>query len=234
MELSKRLQAVADLVTAHYKLADIGTDHAYIPIYLTQQKKITEAVALDVNEGPLQRAEEHIRENGLEAEIETRLSNGFQALQPGEVQSAVIAGMGGGLVIRILTEGAEVVRKLEECILQPQSEIEKVRAFLLEKGYEFLEEDMVCEDGKYYPMMHVIHGHMESWTDIEWKYGAFLLKERNPVLWDFLKKEAQSLTDVIHSLEQVSGERAKERLSELKHRFKENQEAQKYMKQEKI
>ena len=58
MELSKRLQAVADLVTAHYKLADIGTDHAYIPIYLTQQKKITEAVALDVNEGPLQRAED--------------------------------------------------------------------------------------------------------------------------------------------------------------------------------
>ncbi len=155
MELSKRLQAVADLVTAHYKLADIGTDHAYIPIYLTQQKKITEAVALDVNEGPLQRAEEHIRENGLEAEIETRLSNGFQALQPGEVQSAVIAGMGGGLVIRILTEGEEVVRKLEECILQPQSEIEKVQAFLLEKGYEFTEEDMVCEDGKYYPMMKV-------------------------------------------------------------------------------
>ena len=122
----EKIQAVADLVTAHYKLADIGTDHAYIPIYLTQQKKITEAVALDVNEGPLQRAEEHIRENGLEAEIETRLSNGFQALQPGEVQSAVIAGMGGGLVIRILTEGEEVVRKLEECILQPQSEIGKV------------------------------------------------------------------------------------------------------------
>ena len=140
MELSKRLQAVADLVTADYKLADIGTDHAYIPICLIQQKKIAEAVALDVNEGPLQRAEEHIRENGLEAEIETRLSNGFQALQPGEVRSAVIAGMGGGLVIRILTEGEEVVRKLEECILQPQSEIEKVRAFLLEKGYEFLEE----------------------------------------------------------------------------------------------
>ena len=84
MELSKRLQAVADLVTADYKLADIGTDHAYIPICLIQQKKIAEAVALDVNEGPLQRAEEHIRENGLEAEIETRLSNGFQALQPGE------------------------------------------------------------------------------------------------------------------------------------------------------
>lgn len=137
MELSKRLQAVADLVTAHYKLADIGTDHAYIPIYLTQQKKITEAVALDVNEGPLQRAEEHIRENGLEAEIETRLSNGFQALQPGEVQSAVIAGMGGGLVIRILTEGEEVVRKLEECILQHSQRLGKCGHFFLRRDMNF-------------------------------------------------------------------------------------------------
>ena len=212
MELSKRLQAVADLVTAHYKLADIGTDHAYIPIYLTQQKKITEAVALDVNEGPLQRAEEHIRENGLEAEIETRLSNGFQALQPGEVQSAVIAGMGGGLVIRILTEGEEVVRKLEECILQPQSEIEKVRAFLLEKGYEFLEEDMVCEDGKYYPMMSVtkketampLDNPYRNAKDIDFLYGAYLLKEGHPVLQDYSKREAQIYRELLEKLSAIS------------------------------
>ena len=217
MELSKRLQAVADLVTAHYKLADIGTDHAYIPIYLTQQKKITEAVALDVNEGPLQRAEEHIRENGLEAEIETRLSNGFQALQPGEVQSAVIAGMGGGLVIRILTEGAEVVRKLEECILQPQSEIEKVRAFLLEKGYEFLEEDMVCEDGKYYPMMKVKPGEMtgESWKPEELEYGKYLLDTAHPVLKQFLEREIQICHGVLESLAKQDTERAKERRREM-------------------
>lgn len=217
MELSKRLQAVADLVTAHYKLADIGTDHAYIPIYLTQQKKITEAVALDVNEGPLQRAEEHIRENGLEAEIETRLSNGFQALQPGEVQSAVIAGMGGGLVIRILTEGEEVVRKLEECILQPQSEIEKVRAFLLEKGYEFLEEDMVCEDGKYYPMMKVKPGEMirESWKPEELEYGKYLLATAHPALKQFLEREIQICQGVLESLAKQDTERAKERRREV-------------------
>ena len=209
MELSKRLQAVADLVTAHYKLADIGTDHAYIPIYLTQQKKITEAVALDVNEGPLQRAEEHIRENGLEAEIETRLSNGFQALQPGEVQSAVIAGMGGGLVIRILTEGEEVVRKLEECILQPQSEIEKVRAFLLEKGYEFLEEDMVREDGKYYPMMKVRppmadtageDTEVKCWDTVQLKYGKLLLEKQHPVLREYLEREIRILAVTISGL----------------------------------
>ena len=214
MELSKRLQAVADLVTAHYKLADIGTDHAYIPIYLTQQKKITEAVALDVNEGPLQRAEEHIRENGLEAEIETRLSNGFQALQPGEVQSAVIAGMGGGLVIRILTEGAEVVRKLEECILQPQSEIEKVRAFLLEKGYEFLEEDMVCEDGKYYPMMRVEHGSMKLPAKGELEYGNPAL-QRSIGVWSAYLRAEQGKTDVILKTLVDNGQEKSDRYVEL-------------------
>ena len=214
MELSKRLQAVADLVTAHYKLADIGTDHAYIPIYLTQQKKITEAVALDVNEGPLQRAEEHIRENGLEAEIETRLSNGFQALQPGEVQSAVIAGMGGGLVIRILTEGAEVVRKLEECILQPQSEIEKVRAFLLEKGYEFLEEDMVCEDGKYYPMMRVEHGSMKLPARGELEYGNPAL-QRSIGVWSAYLCAEQGKTDVILKTLVDNGQEKSDRYVEI-------------------
>ena len=234
MELSKRLQAVADLVTAHYKLADIGTDHAYIPIYLTQQKKITEAVALDVNEGPLQRAEEHICENGLEAEIETRLSNGFQALQPGEVQSAVIAGMGGGLVIRILTEGAEVVRKLEECILQPQSEIEKVRAFLLEKGYEFLEEDMVCEDGKYYPMMRAVKTEQdETWNRLNDQtiavcdiYGPLLLRNGNPVLRRFLVRQHGQLTQILQTLEaQKESEQIIRRIAEVQEKLQQNESA---------
>ena len=212
MELSKRLQAVADLVTAHYKLADIGTDHAYIPIYLTQQKKITEAVALDVNEGPLQRAEEHIRENGLEAEIETRLSNGFQALQPGEVQSAVIAGMGGGLVIRILTEGEEVVRKLEECILQPQSEIEKVRAFLLEKGYEFLEEDT----------------EVKCWDTVQLKYGKLLLEKQHPVLREYLEREIRIYQSILEGLKAKDSDRIRQRKEELEQELVEAEKGMEY------
>ena len=147
MELSKRLQAVAGLVTAGSVLADIGTDHAYIPIWLTESGRIRGAVAMDVNPGPLERAEENIREHGLKDHICTRLSDGFAALKPGEADCAVIAGMGGGLTVRILREGRSIVRTLKECILQPQSEIEKVRAFLLEEGFFFLREDMVEEDG---------------------------------------------------------------------------------------
>ena len=122
-------------MTAGYKLADIGTDHAYIPIALVEQNRIPGAIAMDINEGPLQRAGEHIAENKMEKKIEIHLSNGFSALKKGEAESAVIAGMGGGLMIRILTEGEQIAKSLKECILQPQSEIERVRRFLLEEGY---------------------------------------------------------------------------------------------------
>src|SRR5699024_7353656 len=105
MELSKRLNAVASLVTDGYRLADIGTDHAYIPIFLVSTGKIPAAVAMDVNRGPLLRAEENIRTYGLEKRIATRISDGFAALEKNEADSAVIAGMGGLLTIRILKEG---------------------------------------------------------------------------------------------------------------------------------
>lgn len=253
MELSRRLQAVADLVTAHYKLADIGTDHAYIPIYLTQQKKIQEAIALDVNEGPLERATEHIRENHLEAQIETRLSNGFQALKPGEVQSAVIAGMGGGLVIRILTEGEEVVHQLEECILQPQSEIEKVRDFLLKNGYEFLEEDMVCEDGKYYPMMKVkppvgeradkkadddvadgsekdekTNPSEKMWNRVQLKYGKLLLEKQHPVLKEYLEREIRIHQSILEGLKEKDSDRIRQRKDELEQELGEAEKGMNY------
>lgn len=155
MGLSIRLQAVADLVTAGYSLADIGTDHAFLPISLIEEGKIPSAIAMDVNKGPLETARAHVVECGMHDRIQLRMSDGFSAMKPGETQSAVIAGMGGALVIRILREGAEVVRSLRECILQPQSELDKVRAFLLEEGFFFLAEDMVKDDGKYYPMMKV-------------------------------------------------------------------------------
>ena len=153
MELSDRLQAVASLVTAGHRVADIGTDHAYIPIYLLQEGLAESAIAMDVNEGPLKKAEEHVKENGMEGKIRLRLSDGFEKLEPFEADTAVIAGMGGPLMIRILSAYPEVTRSLKELVLQPQSEIAKVRAFLLEEGFLFIQEDMVKDDGKYYPMM---------------------------------------------------------------------------------
>lgn len=202
-------------------LADIGTDHAYIPIWLVSRGTISRAVAMDVNEGPLNRAKENIRQNGLEKKIETRISDGFSALLPGEADTAVIAGMGGGLMIRILRDGRKIVNSLKECILQPQSEIEKVRTFLLEEGFSFIRENMVEEDGKYYPMMCVRPpatvrvDPQEKWLQTELVYGRLLLAEKNPVLREYLEREIRIKTGIVKSLEKNDSGRAEQRIREL-------------------
>ena len=134
MQLSARMERLASKVPYGSRLADVGTDHGYIPIALVLRGKISSAVAMDVNPGPLKRAEEHICGQKLSAYIETRLSDGLTALQAGEADTVLIAGMGGNLTKRILAEGKEVLETVKELVLQPQSEIWKVRRWLRENG----------------------------------------------------------------------------------------------------
>ena len=108
------MKAVASMVTTGGILADIGTDHAYVPIALVQRQKIKGAIAMDINEGPLARAQEHIRAARLEEYIQTRLSDGAEALLPNEADSILIAGMGGELILHILTEGESVCSTAKE------------------------------------------------------------------------------------------------------------------------
>ena len=219
MELSKRLSAVAGLVSQGLVVADVGTDHGYIPIFLLESGKCERAFAMDVNEGPLKRARDHIAIHGLSRKIELRLSDGVKALKPEECECVVVAGMGGGLAIKIMEEGKEVFQNLKEFVLQPQSELSKVREYLLEAGYIVLKEDMVEEDGKFYPMMKVTKGQDQAYSNIELRYGRHLLKEQHPVLRTFLEKEVRSKEGIIKNLEKQSGEhieiRKKELLEEL-------------------
>ena len=153
IQLSKRLQSVADFVENCETMADVGTDHGYIPIYLVLNRKVKKAIAMDVNPGPLQRAKEHICQYGLEHAIETRLSDGCFALKPGEADAIVIAGMGGALMQRILEQGEAAAKAAQRLVLQPQSEAALFRQFLFRHGYQILAEDMALEDGKYYPII---------------------------------------------------------------------------------
>lgn len=223
MELSKRLFAVASLVTSGKRIVDIGTDHAYIPIYLMEEKKCISAVAMDVKEGPLQRAKEHVWKAGLQNDITLRLSDGFEKLKPFEAETAIIAGMGGGLMMKILSANWEVTCSLKECVLQPQSEIGKVRAFLLENGFVFLKEDMVLDDGKYYVMMKVVppeirkmQGEKSEWTETELRYGKLLLEERHPVLKEFLLRESVIHKKILEEIEEKAGEKIENRRIELR------------------
>ena len=184
------------------------------PINLIESKKASKVLAMDVNKGPLERAKEHVEEKRLSTYIETRLSDGAKAIEyiddgngstKLEVQAALIAGMGGRLMIHIIQDSIDKFTSMDEFVLQPQSEIPKVRQFIREIGYHIENENMILEDGKYYPMMKVVKGKGNdinnddisqlvmdklekekfSLQDLYDEYGEWLLKSRNRVLLQF-------------------------------------------------
>jgi len=189
--LSERMQMVADMVSRGNVLADIGCDHGFVSIYLLESGTCPKVIAMDVNEGPLLRAKEHIAMRGLTPYIEVRLSDGMEKLLFGEADSILIAGMGGRLVIKILADGMEKAKALKEVILQPQSELHLVRQFLTDKGFHIIQEDMVKDNGKFYPAMRVVwrEEKARALTEEELWYGPLLLKEKHPVLREYLTNE---------------------------------------------
>lgn len=234
MELSKRLQAVADLLDCHEKIADIGCDHGFVSIYLIESKKASWCLAMDVNIGPLERAREHVLEKRLSTYIETRLSDGAKEIRfvkdecgkdKLEVEAALIAGMGGRLMIQIVKDSLLKFQSMEEFVLQPQSEIAKVRQFIREIGYHIAKEDMILEDGKYYPMMKVVRGAVEGEMEAQLQivfdeYGEHLLKEKHPILLQFLCKEKENYQEIYAKLLQMDTEKSEIRRKEIREKLK--------------
>ena len=215
MQISKRLRAVASMVSQGYRVADIGTDHAYIPIYLIMEERCSSALAMDIGRGPLEKAEEHIRAYGLEEQIEIRLSDGLAEYRQGEADSIVIAGMGGALMTRILSGGAEKCAGVKELILSPQSELFLVREWLGENGWQIEREEMLREDGKYYTVMRAVRGTMPRQRPVEALYGKYLLEHRNEALLEFLRQEKESVYKIAKALEGGCGEHIESRKKEL-------------------
>lgn len=219
MQLSKRLSAVASMVTEGNRLVDVGCDHGYLPLYLYLNKKIPSAIAMDVRPGPLSRAREHIAEYGLEKYIETRLSDGLSALSPGEGDTLTVAGMGGPLMERILMAKEEVRESFQELILQPQSDIPHFRRFLREIGWEIIEEEIVLEDGKFYPMMKAVRGKAQiipedmPYTPEE-AFGGLLLKKRHPVLKLYLERELRIRNGILEKLREAAADDRRKEIEE--------------------
>lgn len=226
MQLSKRLQAVADLVTPGNRVADVGCDHAYIPIHLAEHDLSPRIIAMDINQGPIDKAKENIIRHGLEDRIDTRKSNGIEKLNRNEADTIIIAGMGGGLTIQILSEHMEVTKSVRELILQPQSEINKVRQMLSENAYVIIKENMVKDDGKYYMMMKAVH--QENIKDSEefklllpehFYYGRILLQKKNPVLKEFLLWDLGICNEILKTLEAKQTDNAQIRQKEIRNKI---------------
>lgn len=171
MLLSDRMRAVAGLVQPCKSIADIGCDHGYVAMELVRSKVCRHVIAMDVNSGPLDRARHNIADFCMQDYIETRLSDGVSALREGEAEGIICAGMGGKLVISILEQGKKLIGEMKQVILQPQSELSEVRGYLREKGYLVEKEDIIYEDGKYYPMMRALPG---AFGKLEWQISGNL------------------------------------------------------------
>ena len=203
MKLSDRLQTIASLVPAGSLPADIGTDHAFLPIYLVSEGICPRALAMDVKEGPLSRAREHIAQAELTEVIETRLSDGIAALEPGEADTLILAGMGGDLSMRILEEGRDKLRSIPNLVFSPQSHVPQVRRYLHHLGYEITDEKLAEEDGKFYFAIQAKRGENRPVgyeRAVEYLFGAPLLARKDPALRRYLEAETRRVGRIRESL----------------------------------
>ncbi len=232
MKLSRRLETIASFVPEGSRVADIGTDHGYIPIHLMQEKKTKHAIAMDVRKGPLERARAHILKAGLESSIEVRLSDGLFMLGPNEADCVVIAGMGGELLIHILEEGRRLWEDIPYWVLSPHSELHKVRRFLEEQEFFIERETMIKEEGKYYTVMGVTRKEgitMSYGREVLYRYGKHLMDLRDSVFMEYLKKEEVQLKQILTGLLKSDTQAAGRRITELRQELAWNKEAQNEM-----
>lgn len=210
--LSERLGAVYDLVTDGSVVADVGCDHAFLSIALVSDGRAPRAYACDVNRGPLDKASENIEAAGLSERITIVLSDGLAGLTE-PVDSIVICGMGGPLIISILQSGLGKARHAKELILSPQSDAASVRCWLQDNDFSLEEEKAVIDSGKYYEIIRVVPSEAaQGWGDgsnFSMKYGPYLLAHRDEVLIARMKKRIRVIEEILEGID-VSSPRYEE------------------------
>ena len=200
MKLGQRLQAIADMVPAGSVIADIGTDHAYLPIYLIKQKIAARAIAGDVHHGPYLSAQGAVAAHNLEQAISVRQGNGLAVIQPGEADVVVIAGMGGANIIDILSAYPEVTADFKRLILQPMIAASLVRSWLFTHGWQIVNEQLVQEDGKLYQIIAAEPGISQQVEDIFYEIGPLLWQTKPPLLRQHIEQQIGHLRSVVQSM----------------------------------
>lgn len=176
-KLSQRLEAVANMVPKGARIADIGSDHAYLPVNLMLNQKITYAVAGEVAVGPKKNADSEVDKQGLSTKIKVRLADGLAAIEAEDnIDTVVIAGMGGILISKILANGG----KFDTLILQPNTDEQVVREWLEKNNYQIVAEDIVAEDNHTYEVIKAVPGEMQL-TLIEKQFGPILKQVKSEV-----------------------------------------------------
>lgn len=194
IKINDRLLTALPFVRSGVRLADIGTDHAYLPIYLLQNSLISGAIAADINKGPLEKANENIIKYGLEGRIRTVLCDGLSKIGCDEVDDIAIFGMGGELIVKILEEASWTKSADKRLILQPMTHPEKLREYLAGNGFKIIGETLSHDRGKIYQTICAeFDGVYREFDDFTLLYGEHILKEGNALLYDVLSSDKKQL-----------------------------------------
>lgn len=224
LKISPRLLAVAQLVNEGSIVADIGTDHGYLPIYLIKSGISPRVIAMDVKKGPLNKAKENVENYGVGDRITLRISDGLDKLEE-SCDTVTICGMGGRLMARILSDGYDKLKNISQIILSPQSEVPQFRQFLRKNGLVAVKERMILDDGKYYFIMDCKLGGDNAVADKLTmdtfdRFGKCLLTGKDKVLQQFLLKEQKKLQGVRKNVMDCNSDYAQARIEELDYELK--------------
>ena len=219
MELTQRLAAIAGFIPKGMVVADVGTDHALLPIYLVQTGNTPRAIATDLNEKPYLGACQAVSNRNLNNLIDVRLGSGLGPLCPGEAGIIVISGMGGSTIISILEGSAGVLANTRRLILQPMADAGRLRLWLAGNGWRLEDEKLVREEGRIYPVLVAEPGDEPEKDMLRLELGPRLLDNGDPLLEDYLDKVVSDYQKVLSGLARSRSIEAREKAIMLTKKF---------------
>jgi len=227
LKLTERLLRIANYIPQSSLVADIGTDHALLPVYLVRQGICSRVIATDLRAGPLEAASSNVGLFNLWKQVDLRQGDGLEVIQPGEVNVIVIAGMGGVNIKEILGRAAAVLQQAERLVLQPSAGASQVRRWLLGNGWNLVDEDLVIDDDRFYEIIVAKSpGIEEEWlrdglpvtddddSDFLLEIGPRLLEKRHHLLAAYLEKQIQDMESALVALRRAQTPAAWQRKQE--------------------
>jgi len=213
MDISPRLLKIEELIPSCNCIADVGTDHAYIPILAISKGKCHKAIASDINRGPVDRAAKNINEHLMGDRIQTRLGPGLSVLREGEADTIVIAGMGGNMISDILSQDILKAKSAKTLILQPMTHQDVLRETLRNLGFKIIDEELVREDRRYYQIIKTTSGNGNTYRNkAEYILGLKLIEKKHPLLKEYITYNKEKLSKV---LERIDSRQQEERYKEI-------------------
>jgi len=218
LSVSSRIEALASLIPSGEVVADIGTDHAYLPIYLIQTNKSPRVIATEVSKGSYQKAKKIIMDLGLKNRIDLRFGDGLKVLDPGEAEVLVLAGIGGLNIVKILKEGIDVAKTAKRLIVNPATGWGYVRKWLVYNGWDIKDEELVYEKSKFYHIIATERRTMtfEDYDPVVMEIGPKLIEKKHCLLPLYLEKLQREYSSIYEELKKSRRQESSLKLQEVK------------------